>query len=158
VLATTPATQQLDALHRVALAVRPTTDSILLLPLRLGYLPQTLAVAQATDDLIESYGTTLDLTDGALGQDKTTDLLIQVWSDAGPHQDLAGTTSVGGRPGRLVSGSRGASVVIGKREIVFSYDGPHASSAELTKVLNAVQRAPDPADASTWFDARTSLP
>ena len=145
------------SLRRVATAVQPTSTSTLRTPLRLGYLPQGLAVAQVTDGA-EGYGTQLDLADGPLGNETTTDLHIQIWGDAGPHQDLASATTVGGRPGHLVAGSLGASVVIGTREVVFSYDGPHASKADLTKILNAVRWAPGPADASAWFDARTALP
>jgi len=157
VQAETPTTQQPDQLRRVTAAVRPTSASTLRIPLRLGHVAQGLAVSQVTDQA-EGYGTRLDLSDGKVGADVTTDLAIQIWGDAGPHQDLAGATTVGGRPGRLIADSLGASVVIGTREVVFSYDGPHASKAELTKILNAVQWAPDPADVSTWFDAKTSLP
>jgi hypothetical protein len=121
-------------------------------------VPAGLEVAQRTDDLVETSGTRLSLTDGALGAETTTELSVQVWPDPGPHEDLGAATTVGGRSGRLLASGDGASVVIGQREVVITLDGPRASRTELTRIAGAVQWASNPGDPTAWFDARTSVP
>jgi hypothetical protein len=158
VQATTPATQQPAQLRRVAAAVRPGATGVLRTPVRLGYVPESMKFAQLTDDLVEGSGANLTLTRGPLGAVTTTQLSVQVWSDPGPHQDLGAATTVGGRPGRLLTGDFGASVVIGRREVVLTITGPLAFRADLGRITASVQWASNPADPATWFDARTSLP
>jgi hypothetical protein len=158
VQATTPATQQPAQLRRVATAIRPDATGVLRTPVRLGYVPESLKFAQLTDDLVESSGTNLMLTRGPLGAATTTQLSVQVWPDPGPHQNLGAATTVGGRPGRLLTGDFGASVVIGRREVVLTITGPLAFRADLGRITRSMQWASNPTDPATWFDARTSLP
>lgn len=159
VQATTPATQQPAQLRRIATAVRPGVTGVLRTPVRIGYLPGWLKVAQQTDDLVEGYGSIVTLTRGPLGGDSTTQLDMQVWPDPGPHQDLGAALMVGGRPGhRLAGNDFGFAVVIGTHEVVVRLSGPMAFSVDMTRVASSVRWASNPADPATWFDARTSLP
>jgi len=159
VLAETPATQQLPQMLLIAHGIRPTNPSVLPVPLRFTYLPAGLTARQATVNLVERYGTTVEVGDGLPGDPGTTGLTIQIWSDAGPHVDLTGATpvTVGGRPGRR-SSDGAVSVSIGHRDVVIGFDGPHRSAVEFAKILASVRWAPNVGDPKTWFAGTTMAP
>ncbi len=159
VRATTPTTQAVKQLLLVARAVIPHRTSAIRLPLRFGYVPASLRTVQASYNLPENYGTTVAIADGALGEETTDSLNIQVWRDAGPHEGMAGAkpVTVGGRSGRQTPDGA-VSVLVGRRDVVIGLDGPHRSAATFAKILASVHWATDPSDTSTWLDATTLVP
>jgi hypothetical protein len=158
-----PSTQQLKQLLIIASSIHPSTSSSISTPLRLSYLPPGLNPVRIYQDLTQAYGTTFDFTDGKPGADRTTDLDVQVWSDAGPHEDLTGSTSItaGGRSGHLLDPhgyGQSAEFPLGTHSVVIGLDGPTVTAAQFQQVLSGLQWSSDPTDPSTWFDARTMLP
>lgn len=152
----------LQGMISVASAVKIVAPRNLRVPLRLGYLPDTLRPVRVYHDLLQRYGLTVDLADGTLGSASTTALAIQVWNETGPvngPDSVAGTISVDGRKAYLLKvDGYGLSVDIplGDRTIDTGLNGPHASEQDFQKILTGIHLAGD--DPSTWFDATTMLP